>query len=79
MLQLMPQTFAERIRQGLHRTTRRSAQRLRQARIFEYRPLRLNPVDPERVYRSFKYGPDLEVFEPSRGVRGALRSTIGQR
>jgi alkaline phosphatase D len=30
--------------------------------FFEYQPLRLNPIDPERVYRSFAYGPDLEVF-----------------
>jgi alkaline phosphatase D len=30
--------------------------------FLEYQPLRLNPVEPERVYRSYRYGPDVEVF-----------------
>jgi alkaline phosphatase D len=39
--------------------------------FLEYQPIRLNPVDPERVYRSFRYGPDLEVFMlDERSYRG---------
>jgi alkaline phosphatase D len=28
----------------------------------EYQPLRFNPVEPERIYRNYRYGPDLELF-----------------
>jgi alkaline phosphatase D len=30
--------------------------------FLEYQPLRLNPLEPERVYRSYRYGPDVELF-----------------
>jgi alkaline phosphatase D len=30
--------------------------------FLEYTPLRLDPEDPERIYRSYAYGPLLEVF-----------------
>lgn len=35
--------------------------RARQA-FMEYMPMRFNPRDPERIYRSFNYGPALDVF-----------------
>ena len=39
--------------------------------MFEYNPFRLDPVDPERVYRAFPYGPSLEVFMlDERSYRG---------
>jgi alkaline phosphatase D len=28
----------------------------------EYQPVRLNSLDPERIYRNYRYGPDLELF-----------------
>jgi alkaline phosphatase D len=47
------------------------AERARRA-MFEYNPMRLDPLDPERVYRSFKQGPLLEVFMlDERSYRGA--------
>src|SRR5262249_16099631 len=30
--------------------------------MLEYNPYRFDPIDPERIYRSFAYGPSLEVF-----------------
>jgi len=30
--------------------------------MFEYNPFRFDPIDPERVYRAFSYGPSLDVF-----------------
>ncbi|MCW5284283.1 twin-arginine translocation signal domain-containing protein [Verminephrobacter eiseniae] len=36
-------------------------QRARQA-MFEYNPFRIDSADPQRIYRSFDYGPLLEVF-----------------
>jgi len=40
--------------------------------MFEYNPFRLDPVDPERVYRAFPYGPSLEIFMlDERSYRGA--------
>ncbi|MCW5222312.1 alkaline phosphatase [Verminephrobacter aporrectodeae subsp. tuberculatae] len=45
-------------------------QRARQA-MFEYNPFRIDRADPERVYRSFNYGPLLEVFMlDERSYRG---------
>jgi len=39
--------------------------------MFEYNPFRIDPVDPERIYRSFSYGPSLEVFMiDERSYRG---------
>ncbi len=32
--------------------------------MFEYNPFRLDPIDPERVYRSFASGPSVAVFMP---------------
>ena len=37
------------------------AERARRA-MFEYTPIRAAPDDPGRIYRSFRYGPSLEVF-----------------
>jgi alkaline phosphatase D len=37
----------------------------------EYNPFRFDPVDPERVHRSFGWGPSLEVFMlDERSYRG---------
>jgi alkaline phosphatase D len=39
--------------------------------MFEYNPYRIDPIDPERVYRSFAYGPSLDVFMlDERSYRG---------
>ena len=39
--------------------------------MFEYNPFRFDPLDPERVYRSFRYGPSLEIFMlDERSYRG---------
>ena len=39
--------------------------------MLEYNPFRFDPVDPERVYRSFSYGPLLDVFMlDERSYRG---------
>jgi alkaline phosphatase D len=39
--------------------------------MFDYNPMRLDPEDPERVYRAFAYGPSLEVFMlDERSYRG---------
>ena len=39
--------------------------------MFEYNPFRLDPGDPERVYRAFSYGPSLDVFMlDERSYRG---------
>jgi alkaline phosphatase D len=39
--------------------------------MLEYNPFRFDPVDPERIYRSFAYGPSLEVFMiDERSYRG---------
>jgi len=35
--------------------------RARQA-FLEYNPIAARPEDPDRIYRAFRYGPDLEVF-----------------
>ena len=46
------------------------AARARQA-MFEYNPFRLNPLDPEQVYRGFRFGPLLDVFMlDERSYRG---------
>jgi len=40
--------------------------------FLEYTPLRINPVDPERIYRSSRFGPDVEIFGfDMRSYRGA--------
>ncbi len=40
--------------------------------FFEYQPLRINPDDPERIYRSWRHGPSLEIFAlDMRSYRGA--------
>lgn len=47
------------------------AERGRRAFV-EYTPLRPTPGDPERIYRSFPYGPSLEIFMlDERSYRGA--------
>ena len=47
------------------------AARARRA-MFEYNPLRIDAVDPARVYRNFRYGPSIEVFMiDERSYRGA--------
>jgi alkaline phosphatase D len=39
--------------------------------MLEYSPYRFDPVDPERIYRSFNYGPSLDVFMlDERSYRG---------
>jgi len=39
--------------------------------MFEYNPFRFDPIDPERVYRSFSHGPSLDVFMlDERSYRG---------
>lgn len=44
--------------------------RARQA-FLEYQPIRFNPRDPKRIYRSFNYGPSLEIFMlDKRSYRG---------
>lgn len=46
------------------------AARAKQA-MFEYNPFRLNPLDPEQVYRGFQFGPLLDVFMlDERSYRG---------
>src|SRR5262249_23648525 len=45
--------------------------RARQA-MFEYNPFRVDPLDPERIYRVFGRGPMLDVFMlDERSYRGA--------
>lgn len=51
------------------------ARRAKQA-FLEYQPIRYNPRDPKRIYRSFKYGPSLDIFMlDERSYRGP-NSTI---
>jgi len=39
--------------------------------MFEYNPYRIDPLDPERVYRAFAYGPSLDIFMlDERSYRG---------
>ncbi len=39
--------------------------------MFEYNPMRFDPVDPERVYRAFHMGPLVDVFMlDERSYRG---------
>ncbi len=39
--------------------------------MFEYNPFRIDPDDPERIYRAFSYGPSLDVFMiDERSYRG---------
>jgi len=39
--------------------------------FLEYLPLRLDPQDPERIYRAFNYGPSLDMFMiDERSYRG---------
>ena len=39
--------------------------------MFEYNPYRIDPIDPERVYRAFAYGPSLDIFMlDERSYRG---------
>ncbi len=39
--------------------------------MFEYNPFRIDPADPERIYRAFSYGPALDVFMlDERSYRG---------
>lgn len=47
------------------------AKRANQA-FLEYMPIRLNKSDPKRIYRSFKYSPNLDIFMlDERSYRGA--------
>ena len=47
------------------------AERARQA-LFEFLPIRRHPTEPGRVYRSFSYGPHVELFVlDMRSYRGA--------
>lgn len=46
--------------------------------FFDYMPIRINPRDPERIYRSFGYGPALDVFAIDlRSYRG--RNSVNQQ
>lgn len=46
------------------------AARARRA-FLDYTPIRFEPTDPERVYRSYRYGPSVEVFMlDARSYRG---------
>ena len=50
---------------GDERYTERSASLLAafaKRAMFEYNPFRFDPLDPERVYRAFSYGPSLDIF-----------------
>ena len=48
--------------------------------MLEYNPFRFDPIDPERIYRSFYHGPSLEVFmideRSYRGPNTPNRQTI---
>jgi alkaline phosphatase D len=48
--------------------------------MLEYNPFRFDPLDPERIYRSFAHGPSLEVFmideRSYRGPNTPNRQTI---
>ena len=48
--------------------------------MLEYNPFRFDPIDPERIYRSFVHGPSLEVFmideRSYRGPNTPNRQTI---
>ena len=69
------------------RATRESSIALLAARakraMFEYVPIRPHPDDAERVYRSFVYGPRLEVFvldeRSYRGPNTDNRQPLGDR
>src|SRR6266545_4064233 len=40
--------------------------------FLEYTPLRINPTDPERIYRATRFGPDVEIVGfDMRSYRGA--------
>jgi alkaline phosphatase D len=40
--------------------------------FLEYTPLRINPTDPERIYRATRFGPDVEIIGfDMRSYRGA--------
>jgi alkaline phosphatase D len=47
--------------------------------FLEYQPLRIDPVESERIYRSWRYGPALEIFaldmRTYRGPNSANRQT----
>ncbi len=43
--------------------------------MFEYNPFRIDPVDPERVYRSIPYGPSLEAHGRYKSLR--LAAVLG--
>lgn len=49
--------------------------------MFEYNPMRPDPVDPERIYRAFRFGPLVDVFmldeRSYRGPNGANRQAGG--
>ena len=46
------------------------AARARRA-FLDYHPLRFDPLDPERIYRAFSYGPSLDIFMlDERSYRG---------
>jgi alkaline phosphatase D len=48
--------------------------------MFEYAPYRFNAEDPERIYRSFRFGPLLDVFmldeRSYRGPNSPNRQTV---
>jgi alkaline phosphatase D len=49
--------------------------------FLEYTPIRINPEDPERVYRAYRFGPLVEVFgfdmRSYRGANSANRQPAG--
>jgi alkaline phosphatase D len=55
------------------------AARARQA-FLEYQPLRINPDEPERIYRSWRHGAAFEIFaldmRTYRGANSANRQTV---
>lgn len=72
----------QRIGEAERRYTERSASLLAaygKRAMFEYNPMRFDPLDPERVYRRFSMGPLLDVFmldeRSYRGPNSANRQT----
>jgi alkaline phosphatase D len=49
--------------------------------FLEYTPIRINPEDPERIYRAYRFGPLVEVFgfdmRTYRGANSANRQPAG--
>ena len=60
---------AGKVYQSEHRVSELAPRALRA--FMDYHPIRQNPLEPERVYQTFPYGPSLEVFRvDERSYRG---------